>query len=370
MKKTRLLSQARLTFPFAAGIAALFAASTASAANLYWDTNDATADSGSGAGTWGPDLFWSTDVAGLLATANIATTGVDDLFFSAGTNCTGGTVTVDGSQTARKLTFEEGAITLSGNNDYTGGTTLTAGKLELAHNSAAGTNGITLTGATKADLQINSGITITNDITFSNSNASSSVIRLVAAADGMSTDDDYTTGTSGVLKSSFAGGNPDTTAAILAGTNSGSATSLTMSFSDTSAATNDGARRSDIFNLSGTTGTDNYVVQLTVAGLASDSRLAFWNTHTSAWAHAGTNFFAGETWAFASRNVGDYGFDGTGSAWAVVDGIFSGFSGSFTVIPEPTSALGGLLLTAGPAAETWRGPMNEASHLASCVLQS
>jgi uncharacterized protein (TIGR03382 family) len=42
--------------------------------------------------------------------------------------------------------------------------------------------------------------------------------------------------------------------------------------------------------------------------------------------------------------LGAYGYDstGTGNVWAVVN-----YGGSFAAIPEPTSALAGLLLTAG-----------------------
>ena len=116
--KTKLIPILALT-----GLVALFnlTAQPASAVNLYWDTNDTATGSGAATGTWGTDLFWSTDVSGLLATANTITTGLDDLFFSAGTNGTDGTVTVNTTQTARLLTLEEGALT------FTGGTISLAG---------------------------------------------------------------------------------------------------------------------------------------------------------------------------------------------------------------------------------------------------
>lgn len=288
---------------------------------------------------WGYNTGGSIAVGNVLQSGSVFTLDSSVLSFALGSAITGAnSVVKNGANT----------VTLKANSSYTGGTTVNAGMLELAHNNAAGTGGITLTGATELDLKINSGITIANDITFSNTNANSSVIRQVAASNA-GTDDDYTTGTSGVLKSSFAGGKPDTTARILEGTNSGAATSLIMGFRDTAdpLTTNDGARRTDIFNITGTTVMDSFVVQLTVSGLASDSRLAFWNSNTSAWSYAGLNFFA-NAWVTGTYVAGDYGFDSsTGSAWAVVNGTFSGFTGSFTVIPEPTSALGGLLLTAG-----------------------
>jgi autotransporter-associated beta strand protein len=141
----RFTSTARLSFPLATAVAAMLAASSASAENLYWDTNGTIAGSGAATGTWGIDVFWSTDVDGLLATANTATIGVDDLFFSAGTTGTGGIVTVDGSQTARRLTFEEGAITLSGGTLITlaggGGLSVDAGAGDAIVSTALTLNG-------------------------------------------------------------------------------------------------------------------------------------------------------------------------------------------------------------------------------------
>jgi autotransporter-associated beta strand protein len=54
-----------------------------------------------------------------------------------------------------------GAVTLSGGSDYSGGTTVAAGKLIGAHNTAFGTNDITLTGGS---LLAGTAITIANDI--------------------------------------------------------------------------------------------------------------------------------------------------------------------------------------------------------------
>ena len=165
--KPRILSTARLSFPLAAAIAALLSTHSASAANLYWDTNGTTTGSGAATGTWGTDLFWSTDVSGLLATANTATTGLDDLFFSAGTTGTGGTVTVNGSRTARKLTFEEGAITLSGGTLITlaGGGGIT---VDAAAGNATVSTALTLNG--NNTFNVGTGRTLTvNSATFNRS---------------------------------------------------------------------------------------------------------------------------------------------------------------------------------------------------------
>ncbi|MFN6016111.1 MAG: beta strand repeat-containing protein, partial [Verrucomicrobiota bacterium] len=59
--------------------------------------------------------FWSTSATGVNATSNNATTALDQLRFSAGTDATGSyTVTVSGAQTARQLSLEYGNITFSG----------------------------------------------------------------------------------------------------------------------------------------------------------------------------------------------------------------------------------------------------------------
>lgn len=91
-------------------------ASVARAVPYYWDTNAATAGSGSANGTWGAgSMLWSTDSTGATATGAVTTTSADDLFFSAGTNGTGGTVTVSGTQIAHSLTFDDPVnLTVSG----------------------------------------------------------------------------------------------------------------------------------------------------------------------------------------------------------------------------------------------------------------
>jgi len=94
---------------------ALLGGSSARAATLYWDTNGVTAGSGAATGTWGTSTFWSTDPLGLSATANTGITNADDAIFSAGTNGTGGTITISGTQTARSIVMDDNvALTFSG----------------------------------------------------------------------------------------------------------------------------------------------------------------------------------------------------------------------------------------------------------------
>ena len=80
---------------------------------------------------------------------------------------------------------------------------------------------------------------------------------------------------------------------------------------------------------------DTFVIQLSAAGLASDSVLG-WLNGSNQWVNAGTNFISG---AYNdSLTLGNFGYDsGTSSLWAVVN-----HGGSFTAVPEPTSALAGM----------------------------
>jgi len=237
-----------------------------------------------------------------------------------------------------------GTQVFSGANTYTGGTTVTAGTLVLAHDSAAGTAGIALSGTSSATLRIDSGVTIANNITFSNTNAGSGVSRLVGNGSA------YTVGTSGNLASAFVGGSPDTTASILAGTNSqGSTATLTMKFSDMSLASNDGMRISDVFSLSGTS-TDIFVLQLNLTGLTPAAYLG-WIDGGGLWANAvsgntGAGGLAGAyTTSFATflannggsfnaaTMLGAYGVDTSGGAvWAVLN-----HNSDFAAVPEPAT---------------------------------
>lgn len=223
-----------------------------------------------------------------------------------------------------------GTTTLSGSNIHTGRTSLSAGTLVLSSAGAAGTAGISVFGGSSV-LQISSVAPIGNTITVSNADAQ--VKRDVAISTA------YDVGTTSTLKSSFVStAYSDATAKILGGTSS-AATILEMSFSDSSVASNDAVRRSDVFSISGT-GSDAYVLQLTASGLAGDSVLG-WLNPSNQWVNAGITFF--NTAYNNSLTVGNYGFDSnTGSLWAVVNQ-----GGSFAAIPEPTSALVGLLIAAG-----------------------
>ena len=95
------------------------------AADLYWDSDDATPGAGGATptGTWGTDSYWSTSADGDLATG--AWTAGEIAVFAAGADAIGTyTVTATGAIDIGGLTFEEGDVTISG------------GSLRLVSNSA------------------------------------------------------------------------------------------------------------------------------------------------------------------------------------------------------------------------------------------
>lgn len=82
---------------------------------FFWDANGAVAGAGGATptGIWGTDAFWSASALGELATAGW--TPGEGASFAAGEDAVGSyTVTVDGTQLARAITFEEGTVALSG----------------------------------------------------------------------------------------------------------------------------------------------------------------------------------------------------------------------------------------------------------------
>ncbi|MCX6962638.1 MAG: hypothetical protein NTZ08_09345 [Verrucomicrobia bacterium] len=151
------------------------------AANLYWDSNGATAGAGATPnGTWGVNSFWNTAAAGTAGTFSTGMTQADDGYFSAGTDAINAyTVTVNGTQAAGNLFFQEGTPTLTGGTIALGAAkTLTAvatlnGTATIASaltvNSTAGNTTLTLTandGAAATDLLITGPISATSANTY------------------------------------------------------------------------------------------------------------------------------------------------------------------------------------------------------------
>lgn len=132
--------------------------STAWSADLYWDSDPAAGGStGTTApGIWGTDAFWNTDSGGAPGILTAITTNLDDLHFSASTDVTGASaVTVNGAQSANRILFEEGAITLGG------GTSITLGG---GGGADTGLRFVDLTGANA----INTALVLDADATFTN----------------------------------------------------------------------------------------------------------------------------------------------------------------------------------------------------------
>ena len=90
----------------------------AQAVDYYWDVNDAAAGSGgpSPHGTWSSlDATLSSDSAGASAVSARTTTTADRLLFSAGADATGPyTISVSGTQSIGRITFQDGVVNLTG----------------------------------------------------------------------------------------------------------------------------------------------------------------------------------------------------------------------------------------------------------------
>ena len=118
--KPRILPTTRLSFPLASAIAAMLVAQSASAADYYWDTNDATIGFGTAGGTWlaptpGPTAGWTTDSTGATAIGSITTATTDNLFFGSTAWIPSGGIAVSGTVDAGNLTFAAGtSLALSG----------------------------------------------------------------------------------------------------------------------------------------------------------------------------------------------------------------------------------------------------------------
>lgn len=127
---------------------------SAFAADLYWDTNGATPDTGNTAtGNWnGTTANWNDASSGTGGTPTAITGASDDLFFSSGTLKTGAfTVTGSGTQSADSLNFLAGTVTISGGTIAFGtGSSevgVASGLTATLNANVTGTNGFTKSGA-------------------------------------------------------------------------------------------------------------------------------------------------------------------------------------------------------------------------------
>ena len=227
---------------------------------------------------------------------------------------------------------------------YSGTTFANGGLLTVGNNTAMGGGVVVIGGSAASTLSIGSAFTVGNDITYSNTNAGSALVRV---SSGSAT---FNAGTTGIFGSDLGG--VDTAAAFRAASVPGTAT-LMMAFASTSAASNDGTRISDVFNLSLDITTDRtFVLQLDTAGSDPGAYLAWLDS--GAWTLAtdgntGSGGLAGAyttTWdAFLTNNggtfnastmLGAYGYDtASGQGWAVLNHA----SDYALVVPEPSTVV-------------------------------
>lgn len=236
--------------------------------------------------------------------------------------------------------FGAGTTILSGANTYGGGTTVHTGTLIAAHHQAVGTGTVTVEGGV---FLLETGVSLANVVHLSGGAYHREMAGGSNLADAIN------------ASSTFAGDRPDTAAEILQGTLTTNAL-LETHFSETSGALNDGTRQSDVYSLHGT-GSDIFVLQLSISGLDSGSSLGWLDTDIGSatynqWVNAveGNDggmpvFFARGYNAATDFHLGYYGVDlNTGSVWAVLN-----HNSDFAIIPEPSTgallalALGGIL---------------------------
>lgn len=300
----------------------------------------------------------SQEIAGLNSTTGLnATSGNNTVTSSTSATLTlGGAGTYsygDGTNANSGVITGSIAVVKSGNgtqtfgdaNTYSGGTTINGGTLVANHNNALGSGGVTInTGGT---LSVGSGVTIGNTISLLGGTLSLSggtYSPTLAAATNFTT--------VAPISSNFAGGTPDTTATLLGGT-AGAIRTVATGFSGTSLAVNDIARRSDVFSLTGT-GTDIFVLQLSVSGPIPTGSYLGWLDGSNTWVNAidgnssvGAFAVQGFAGSFAASGasattdyLGSWGFDlAAGKVWAVLN-----HNSDFAAIPEPSTsgALAGL----------------------------
>lgn len=155
--------------PLATSITALLAVHSALGANLYWDTNGATAGSGNADGPWDANTTsaWTTNTGGTTATT-AWTSASDTAFFAAGTDFTGTrAITVNGTVGLAGITIDSEVVNLTiggtGTLDFgaltgainTSAWATTTGKTLNLNAILAGSNGLTI--ASNGDLSATGG---------------------------------------------------------------------------------------------------------------------------------------------------------------------------------------------------------------------
>jgi autotransporter-associated beta strand protein len=235
---------------------------TAARADLYWDVDGATNGSAGGAtpaGTWDATTTnWNndpTDGAGGAKTTWDGTTAI----FSAANDATGAfTVTLDATQSAAGINFEEGAVTVSGGTELnlTGGAVnVSTGASGFINSNVGGASGLTKTGSGSLALggtnvysgttNVNAGIlTVTNDSglgavdsTVVADGATLAVDGSITVAEPLSFSGNGSTGTNGAVRKTGSGNTvlsgavtlPASSNSLIVGAGAASGNSLTFS---------------------------------------------------------------------------------------------------------------------------------------------
>ena len=195
------MTASRFSSPAIAAVLWALLSASGSAADYYWDTNGSTSGFGTAGGTWGSSSFFSTSSSGTLTTTAATTTSTDSLAFgtdAAGFGLASGTVTVSGSKAIGNMSFgaDSGAVTLTGGTLGIGASTVTASAATSTISSRLrGTGSLTKTGTgvlildanndfsggstvSQGMLQIGSGLT-TGSFTGAMSIANGATLRIV-----------------------------------------------------------------------------------------------------------------------------------------------------------------------------------------------
>jgi len=243
-------------------------------ASIYWDTNGATAGSGAATGTWGSSAFWSTDSTGSSATTGTLPTNGDEVFFSAGTNGTTGTVTIAATVNAHSITFDDPVvITLSG------GTSIDLG-------SATAGSGIFVTAA--ANNTVSTAVTLDSVATaVSFSNTSTGTLTIAGAVTG----------------NAAAG----TQTITLANTNGAGGVGISGSISDGLNGGNVAVTRNSGSGITTLSGTNTYTGVTTISGVLDFAkRVSLYNASTTQWTPANIIVNSGGTAAFNVGGTGEF----------------------------------------------------------------
>jgi fibronectin-binding autotransporter adhesin len=254
---------------------------SANGALSYWDTNGATAGAGANAGTWGTSNFWSTSSGGTAATT--AWASGNTAVFSAGTDATGVfTVSPSGTQTVGGMNFEEGTVTiasggtltlngaggpidvasgvatidsviggavgltktgagtlvLGGANTYTGGTTISAGTLQVGNGAPSGSIAGSITNNAALVFKRSNSFTYSSNISGSGSVTQAGTSTSTLTLSGANSYSGGTTVDSGTLTASGASGLGATTGTLAVNNpNTGGGSQVTLNLSTTAATT-------------------------------------------------------------------------------------------------------------------------------------